>query len=243
MTDGTGPEKFLIVNADDFGLSDGVNRGIVEAHEGGIVTSASLMVRQPAAKAAADYARGCASLGVGLHLDLGEWAYVNGAWSTVYEVVDLQDAEQVSRESERQFAEFIRLIGRPPTHLDSHQHVHRAEPVRTIAATLAGRLHVPLRDVTPGVRYCGEFYGQDGRGTPAPQCIAVDALIRLLKTLPQGVTEMGCHPGLDSKLDSCYRAEREIEVRTLCSAAARETIENASLRLCNFAQISREKLL
>src|SRR5207247_11145801 len=47
----------LIVNADDFGQSAGVNRGIIEAHERGIVTSASLMVRWPAANEATAYAR------------------------------------------------------------------------------------------------------------------------------------------------------------------------------------------
>ena len=51
------PWRYLIVNADDFGLSPGVNRGVVQAHERGIVTSASLMVRQPAAGAAAACAR------------------------------------------------------------------------------------------------------------------------------------------------------------------------------------------
>lgn len=49
--------RFLIVNADDFGQSPGVNRGIIEAHEHGIVTSASLMVRWPAATEAAAYGR------------------------------------------------------------------------------------------------------------------------------------------------------------------------------------------
>ena len=52
-----GFETVLIVNADDFGLSEGVNRGIIEAHERGIVTSASLMVLRPAAASAADYSR------------------------------------------------------------------------------------------------------------------------------------------------------------------------------------------
>jgi len=66
-------QRLLIVNADDFGLSDGVNRGIVEAHERGIVTSASLMVWHDAARAAAAYARGRPQLDVGVHLDLGEW--------------------------------------------------------------------------------------------------------------------------------------------------------------------------
>ena len=68
-------KRFLIVNADDFGLSAGVNQGIIEAHERGVVTSASLMVRWPAAVAAAAYARSHPQLAVGLHVDLGEWAY------------------------------------------------------------------------------------------------------------------------------------------------------------------------
>jgi predicted glycoside hydrolase/deacetylase ChbG (UPF0249 family) len=46
--------KYLIVNADDFGQSAGINRGIIAAHEQGMVTSASLMVRWPAAHEAAD---------------------------------------------------------------------------------------------------------------------------------------------------------------------------------------------
>jgi len=47
------PQRYLIVNADDFGQSQGVNRGVIAAHEHGIVTSASLMVRWPAAIEAA----------------------------------------------------------------------------------------------------------------------------------------------------------------------------------------------
>ena len=54
----------LIVNADDFGCSRGVNRGIIEAHEHGIVTSASLMVNRPAASEAAEYGREHPELGV-----------------------------------------------------------------------------------------------------------------------------------------------------------------------------------
>ena len=50
-------DRILIVNADDFGQSPGVNAGVIEAHERGIVTSASMMVCWPAAAGAADYAR------------------------------------------------------------------------------------------------------------------------------------------------------------------------------------------
>ena len=83
--------KHLIVNADDFGQSSGINRGIIEAHEHGIVTSTSLMSRWPGAVEAAQYARTHPELSVGLHIDLGEWEYREGNWLAVYTVVPLDD--------------------------------------------------------------------------------------------------------------------------------------------------------
>src|SRR3954465_13317363 len=90
----------LIVNADDFGLSRGVNAGIIQAHGHGIVTSASLMVRASAtaAREAADYAKGRPRLGVGLHVDIGEWAVVDGEWTPLYEVVPANDAAAIADE-------------------------------------------------------------------------------------------------------------------------------------------------
>src|SRR5713101_9724313 len=123
-------KRYLIVNADDFGQSPGVNRGIIEAHERGIVTSASLMVRWPAAADAAAYAQERPELSVGLHLDLAEWAYRDGEWARLYEVVQGDDADAVAKEVERQAEAFRRLMGKNPTHIDSHQHAHRQEPAR-----------------------------------------------------------------------------------------------------------------
>ena len=80
--------RFLVVNADDLGLSAAVNAGIAAAHERGIVTSASLMVRQGAAAEAAAYAAAHPALAVGLHLDLGEWDYVDGEWMAAYQRCD-----------------------------------------------------------------------------------------------------------------------------------------------------------
>ena len=70
----------VVVNADDFGLTEGVNRGILDAHLDGIVTSTTTMVRQPAAADAAARAREAPRLGIGLHVDLGEWAFADGEW-------------------------------------------------------------------------------------------------------------------------------------------------------------------
>src|SRR5437870_3409016 len=97
------PKRYLIVNADDFGMSHGINRGIFQAHENGIVTSASLMVRWPAAAAGAAAAKQeHPRLDLGLHLDLGEWIYVNDAWQPLYQVVSTSDAQAVEREVQLQ---------------------------------------------------------------------------------------------------------------------------------------------
>jgi predicted glycoside hydrolase/deacetylase ChbG (UPF0249 family) len=233
--------KHLIVNADDFGLSDGVNRGIIESVEGGIVTSASLMVRQPAAAAAAAYARAHGRLSVGLHLDLGEWIYRDGEWMPLYSVVSTQDAVAVQNEIERQLAWFHSLLGGPPTHLDSHQHVHREEPVRSLMLQQAQRLGVPLRQCTPGVEYCGDFYGQDAEGESIADALSVAGLKRILQCLSGPVMELGCHPGYGEGLSTIYRDERAVEVSTLCSSEAREAVRTAGFELWSFGDFGRHR--
>lgn len=230
--------RVIVVNADDFGRSPGVNAGIVHAFEHGIVTSATMMVRWPAAEAAADYARANPELSVGLHLDLAEWEYRDGQWNALYEVIDSDDPTAAEREVAAQLERFHDLLGRPPTHLDSHQHVHQHDPVRS-ALTRAGRkLGVPVRHVTPGITYCGGFYGQDGEGNPYPDAITVDALIALLRDLPPGVTELGCHPGFADDLDNVYRDERRSEVETLCDARVRASLDELGIDLRPFAGVS-----
>jgi predicted glycoside hydrolase/deacetylase ChbG (UPF0249 family) len=231
--------RVLIVNADDFGLSPGVNRGIARVHEEGIVTSATLMVRGPAAEAAADYARRNAALSVGLHLDLGEWEYRDGEWRARYQVVAADDTAAVRAEIDHQLRRFEALLGRPPTHLDSHQHVHRSEPVRDLLADRGRRLGVPVRDVTPGLRYSGEFYGQGGRGEPVPEAITVDALVAIIEQLPPGVTELGCHPGEADDLDTTYARERTREVETLCDPRVRSALDSCGVELRTIAQHDR----
>ena len=229
--------RFLIVNADDFGLSEGTNRGIIQAHERGIVTSASLMVRQPAAKAAADYARAHPRLTVGLHMDLGEWEWRDGAWVTIYETVSPEDPALVAAEIERQLAQFHSLMGRMPTHLDSHQHVHRYEPALSAATAAAARLGIPLREISGGIAYCGHFYGHGAKATPFPDGISVQALLAILHGLPAGTTELCCHPGLDESLPSCYRRERLTEVQTLCDERIRESLAMEKITLTGFTSI------
>jgi len=224
--------KFLIVNADDFGRSQGVNRGVAIAYEQGIVTSASLMVRRPAAAEAALYAQQHPTLSLGLHVDLGEWLFSNGTW----EVVD-QVPEPLEEAVERQLETFLRLVGHKPTHLDSHQHVHRQGKVGALLIDVAKQLSVPLRANDPRIRFCGDFYGQTARGEPLHDAISVEALVQLITTLHAGITELGCHPGIGTDDDVPYGRERAIEIKTLCDSRVGAAIATNEIELSSFLNI------
>jgi predicted glycoside hydrolase/deacetylase ChbG (UPF0249 family) len=228
----------LIVNADDFGLSSGVNDGILEAHVRGIVTSTSLMVRAPFAAEAVERAALHPSLSIGLHLDLGEWAFRSDTWVPLYEVVSLSDRDAVTTEVHRQIEAFIGLVGSNPTHVDSHQHVHAREPVRSVASDLAAQLGVPLRHVSPEVTYCGNFYGQTADGTTLADLITAKALTGIISSLAPGTTELACHPGYAGDLDTMYREERAAEVAVLCDPRVRKALEAARVELVSFGQLA-----
>jgi predicted glycoside hydrolase/deacetylase ChbG (UPF0249 family) len=226
--------RTLIVNADDFGRSAGVNRGIERAHEEGIVTSASLMVRWPDAVDAGAYVQRRSSLGVGLHCDLGEWVCVDGEWHAVYEVVSLVDSAAVTAEVARQMERFHSLTGMAPTHLDSHQHVHRKEPVRSVLLEIGNRLGIPVRLLDAEIRYCGDFYGQSAEGTRMTDNIGADALVRIISSIDHGVTELACHPAETADFASPYSEERAMELQSLCDIRVRRAIEAGNIRLASF---------
>jgi len=226
--------KRLIVNADDFGRTEAVNKGVVQAHEKGIVTSASLMVRWPAAEEAARIAAQQESLGLGIHIDLGEWCKVGEAWEVVYEIVPLSDRDAVAAEVANQLGRFHKLLGRSPTHIDSHQHVHRSEPVAAVLSDFGRRLRIPVRGTSPKIRYCGDFYGQSHDGSPYPEGITVDSLLAIMETLEPGVTELSCHPGLETDPDSTYGEERVVELRALCDPRLRHALALHEISLTSY---------
>src|SRR4051794_29334211 len=237
--------KRLIVNADDLGISRGVNAGILRAHLNGIVTSTSLMVRGPAADEAASLAKQHPSLDVGLHVDLEEWEYGDDGWFRKYAVLNddaRTDPVRLAAEVRLQVARFRELIGHDPSHLDSHQHVHQSEPLKSVMIELANELAVPLRHDDPRVRYCGEFYGQSGHGEPYPEGITVKALCRILQELTPGITELCCHPGIGQDHSSCYSAERERECAALCDQRVRTALGDAGIKLTDYRSIHEMQL-
>lgn len=229
--------RILVVNADDLGLHERVDAGIFEAHERGIVTSASLMVHGESAANAAERASG-STLGLGLHIDLGHWDRARGAWRAAYERVRLDDGLEVEAEIRGQLARFCELTGSDPTHLDSHQHVHRNEPVRSVAIALSRELRAPLRFESPDIEHCGAFYGQTGVGEPCHEAITAEHLIALIEALPAGTTELACHPGRAVGPEvSSYGAEREIELLALRDGRVPQAIRERGAALRSFADL------
>jgi predicted glycoside hydrolase/deacetylase ChbG (UPF0249 family) len=224
----------LIVNADDFGLSAGINRGVAEAHENGVVTSASLMVCWPDAPSAVASARRWKGFSVGLHIDLGEWTYRYGTWRPYYERVPVRDAKAVAAEIDAQLNAFRALVGRDPTHLDSHQHVHLREPVRQLLLERADRLGVPIRELRGEVRYRGTFYGLQPDGKPQPQAISCAGFLQAASIPGSTTIEVGCHPASEVDFESMYALERVTELRTLCDPRLRAALGSLGLELVSY---------
>jgi hopanoid biosynthesis associated protein HpnK len=142
----------LIVNADDFGLSEGVNRAVIEAHERGIVTSTSIMAGGAAFEHAATLAARCPTLDVGVHLTLTELRPVADSVPSLVDAhgqfaphatqfakrwlrgaITLPDVhKELDAQIRRALAHGVR-----PTHLDGHQHVHVLPGVARVVAKLA----------------------------------------------------------------------------------------------------------
>jgi chitin disaccharide deacetylase len=215
--------RLLIVNADDFGLSPGVNAGIIEAHAGGVVTSTSLMVDRPGAEDAAELAQRHPALSVGLHFDdLG---------------VNFEDRAGVVRAFAAQLGRFRQLLGAEPTHVDSHHHSHAQADRIALFSELVDPLGVPLRH-SGRVRYLGGFWGQSDAGATELDRVRPEALLEMVRTeVLDGINEIGCHPArLTGDFASSYLAERQTELETLTAPGLAAEIEARGVELVSFAR-------
>jgi len=245
--------RALIVNADDFGLTRGVSAGILEAHRHGIVTSTTVLVTADVDRRQLDEARDT-GLGLGLHvnLTLGKpltrgRSLVDGGGRFVRDprrAADIAEAKDVRAEVEAQIARFEKLVGRLPTHLDSHHHVGLYPPVRDVVLDVARALGLPVRSQdaaarvrarSAGLRTTDHFFGEAGPGAywSPPRTLA------LLRALPPGVSEFMAHPGrFDDDLGySRFGRQREIELAGLGGAGARGAAAALGIALCHFGQL------
>lgn len=155
--------KYLIVNSDDFGISDGVSRGIIEAHHKGILTSTTTMVNMPAAENAIKLAQETApELGLGLHFVLSFGKPVSdpatvpslvtdkgtfvSTWDELMDKMQSFTKEDLERELNAQFERFQQLAGHLPDHLDSHHGVTYQNPLAfEVMVKIATQHNLPIR--------------------------------------------------------------------------------------------------
>ncbi len=251
----------LIVNDDDIGYTAGVTQGILRAHRDGIVTATTLMTNAPDSEGAAHAARNAGRLDVGVHLVLTYGRPLTpperipslvGPDGRFLRVSDLlrtgqPKTDEALVEYRAQYARARELLGRPPSHIDTHHWVHDlpaledavvelARETRAAARTHDGRQRARFRDAD--VRTPDHFV-REYQHTGA---IHLEALLDLLGRVARmgGVTELMCHPAEpDAPLleGSSYARERGTELEVLTDPAVREAVERLGIELTTFAAL------
>jgi predicted glycoside hydrolase/deacetylase ChbG (UPF0249 family) len=288
--------KQLIVNADDFGLTERVNRGILDAYCEGIVTSTTLLPNGMAFESAVAASKRFSRLGVGVHLNLTEGKPVAEAtkiptlvdrggrlhmppvrlWAGIVSgQVSLSDIEAELR------AQVIKVIhaGIRPTHFDGHKHVHVLPRVSEVVIRLAREFHIlavrcpedqnahasgPHRNrrlsristlkqylvsravsnlagsfrrklAEAGLLFPIHFYGISQTGF-----LDSIAIRQILENLPEGTSELMCHPGYcDVNLERSRTrllTQREIEIQGLTAVSVKNLVVSGGIQLWNYKE-------
>jgi hopanoid biosynthesis associated protein HpnK len=292
--------KNLIVNADDFGWTEGVNRGIVEAFRNGIVTSTSLLANGLAFASGVATAKSAPGLAVGVHLNLSDGAPVadresvpnllndEGLFAAGPESLLLRRARrglplnEVEAEWDAQIQK-VRDARIAPTHLDGHKHVHMLPGLFEIALRLAkrhdiGAIRVSLEAsslraalsagnktraglvLKQGVQARGlKLLARDAReqaeragiatadyfcGIAQTGQLTLAGVTQFLKSLPEGTTELMCHPGYaDAALQKTatrLQDSRQMELDILTNTEIRNLVAAQGIRLIDYGFVTQE---
>ncbi len=245
--------RLLVVNADDLGRTAGINEGIFDAHERGIVSSATLMVGFAAAAKAAAALADHPRLGVGLHVTLTgagptlpasrvpSLVGVDARFPAKPELIREPDPTELRAEIRHQLEIFRDLVHRDPTHLDSHHHSHRHPAVLDAVIEVARTHGLPVRASSPAVAaalraagvatsdvFVERFFGDEARR---------DVLLSILDDLPPGSTELMCHPAVvddELRAGSSYAEPRARELEVLTDPALHRELAARGIRLARF---------
>lgn len=272
--------RYLIVNADDFGLTEGVSRGILKAHLEGLVTSTTFMTNFPWAPQMAPLLEAAPDLGVGIHLNLTTGRPLlpaksvpslvtrTGSFSkAIFHLLCRIDPLDVEREWAAQIERGIELLGRVPTHLDTHRYLQGYPAFAAVFVRLAVRYGIPaVRNLYPGpqmrpagrlgafnpanylvdryLRRSSETVIASGLGSPQATLVGDfdrDGLLARLAGLDAGVTELVCHPGFaDETLReiSSLVEQREVELAALTDLKVRTVIVDRGIELVHFGHLA-----
>jgi len=246
--------KKLIVNADDYGMTEANTISTILCHIDGILTSTTMMVNMPFAEYGAKLAKDYPTLGIGIHLVLtmgrplveGAKSYTdeNGDFrrpNTYEKHMPCADPNELYTEWKAQIEKFIEIMGKKPTHIDSHHHVHMEEAHLPIALKLAKEYDVPLRLKKEIDDYDFQF------AKLIPNFYDSNATINYFLDMnpmevEDEICELMCHPSfLDDRLLSLssYAKPRTIEMVVLRSQEVKSWIKEKNIELINFTDLKK----
>ncbi|OQA56782.1 MAG: hypothetical protein BWY42_00813 [Candidatus Omnitrophica bacterium ADurb.Bin277] len=259
------PSKLLIINADDCNLTPKVTEAIVSAHESGIVTSTTFLINLPMAANVVRELLGARKLGLGLHLNitLGEpvapkslvknLLQKDGRFRKQADYLERKfpSVSEILEEFRAQLQKFIRTFKRLPTHVDVHHHMHDYLPFLEALYEVTKKYSLPvrwtrllsepeIRDRFRSVRTTDHFYGNLD-----PRTYWTEEVLRhLLFTLPEGTSEVMCHPGwVDDELCSIssLTLPREKEYRLFGSKDLKRYIATLGIKLADFSCLAKKR--
>ncbi|MBM7653349.1 chitin disaccharide deacetylase [Neobacillus cucumis] len=229
----------LIVNADDFGYSRGINFGIIDAHKRGILNSATMMMNMPGMRHAVELAKENPNLQVGIHLvltcgrpiltDVPSLVDDNGNFKRLSEV---KEGNEISLDDlEREWTAQLELLlenGIQPTHFDSHHHVHTIPAFLPVVQKIAKKYNLSARNYfkeqVNDVRLFTDVFLDDFYGETA----TYDYFEKIPSRVQDGqIVEVMCHPGyLDKAIlsGSSYAMDRVKETEILTTISLPEGI-------------------
>lgn len=277
--------KRLIINADDFGLSPGINKGIAECFSEGILTSASLVVNQPYSQQAVALSRRFDTDSIGLHLNLtfgppiseptkvaslllergGQFQFYGGVYGFTKTVADIDIEirsimenletrsvfEDILEECFAQFNRFTDLMGRYPSHINTHHNIHSSTRFLEALMILGLNFGVPIRQLNremkqemseKGILCTDRTIAYSWSETEDFQT-SLAKLQEKIHNLQAGTTEFYCHPGYaDSflRMTSLYSVHREYEMQALRSPHVRTLLEELGIQLIDFGRLSND---
>lgn len=237
----------VIFNADDYGLCKGVNLGIVESYENGLVKSATMMANMPGFDHAVSIAP--KGLGIGVHLTLTAGQALGGVYKTITDIngnflrrpqleeranTNQIDLDEIKKEYTLQIEKIIKT-GIKPTHFDGHHHTQNFSGIVDVFISLANEYNVPVRLDEKNcnvktVAFVSTFYGEG----------ATESHLEEILSNIKETTEIMCHPAyIDNFLmeSSRYSSPRAVEMDVLTSKRMKDMVLEKGLENICFGDL------
>ena len=249
--------RCLIINADDFNLTPGVSRGILQAHDEGVVTSTTILINLPLEVKTVKSLKRRKKLGLGIHLNVtlakplhrpSKIPSLMGQEGRFRRPPDYFQKtpriQEVVKEYEVQIQLFEKHFSKKPDHLDTHHHLHDHPVFFKALAEVAKRWKVPVR--RSRIFQMSEFHRETKNLRTTDYLLGnletrhiwqKESFLGVVENLQTGTTEIGCHPGFcDAKLRqiSSLQEVREKELRLFSDRSLRKKIDSLDIKLVTF---------